>query len=274
MKRKRYSYSGRYQKKFHSSSFVILALTIILAVIIGDFFMTSRNSSQKNTSQPTEESSDANNSTSNNSIFRSKSDSSPSPTIVIDAGHGGPDPGKVSESGTLEKDINLQIALYLKEMLEAQNFNIVMTREEDKDLATETSQRKLSDIKERVKLMESSNPAVVISIHQNSYPDASVYGAQCFYPTESEAGKNLADIIQKQIITSTNQTKIREIKGNNDYYLLKNSPAPIVIVECGFLTNPEEEKLLLAEDYQRKMAWSIHLGILEYLNNTNASNPS
>ena len=140
-----------------------------------------------------------------------------------------------------------------------------MTRAEDKDLATETTKRKLSDIKERVKLMESSNADMVVSIHQNSYPDSDVYGAQCFYPTESEAGKNLASIIQNQIITSTKQTKIREIKANDDYYLLKNSPVPIVIVECGFLSNPNEEQLLLSESYQRNMAWSIYLGILQYL---------
>lgn len=190
----------------------------------------------------------------------------PATTIVIDAGHGGADPGKVSEAGTLEKDINLKIAYYLKEMLETQNINIIMTRTEDKDLATETSHRKLSDIKERVKLMENSNADIVISIHQNSYPKTDVYGAQCFYPTESEEGKTLAAIIQNQIIQSTNQTKIREIKPNNDYYLLKHSSTPIVIVECGFLTNPEEEQLLLSENYQREMAWAIHLGILQYLN--------
>ena len=98
-----------------------------------------------------------------------------------------------------------------------------------------------------------------------TYPDAEVYGAQCFYPTESEEGKKLAAIIQNQIITSTNQTKIREIKDNNDYYLLKHSSTPIVIVECGFLSNPAEEQLLLTDEYQHKMAWSIYLGTLQYL---------
>ena len=93
-----------------------------------------------------------------------------------------------------------------------------------------------------------------------------IYGAQCFYHTDSAEGKQLAAIIQNQIITSTNQTKIREIKSNNDYYLLKHSPVPTVIVECGFLSNPEEEKLLLTETYQRNIAWAIHLGILQYIN--------
>lgn len=192
--------------------------------------------------------------------------SSPSPTIIIDAGHGGKDPGKVGSSGTLEKDINLQIALYLKEILEAQDINIIMTRKEDKELTTNDTNRKISDMKERLSLIQKSNADLVISIHQNSYTTPEVYGAQCFYRTNSAEGEQLATIIQNQIITSTNQTKIRPIKENNDYYLLKHSPVPTVIVECGFLSNPEEEKLLLTEDYQRKMAWSIHFGILQYIN--------
>ena len=141
-----------------------------------------------------------------------------------------------------------------------------MTRIEDKDLSTTSANFKISDMKERIALIEKSNADLVISIHQNSYTDSKVYGAQCFYCTNSTEGEELASIIQKQIIASTNQTKIREIKSNNDYYLLKHSPIPTVIVECGFLSNPAEEKLLLTDEYQRKMAWAIHLGVLQYLN--------
>ena len=187
-------------------------------------------------------------------------------TILIDAGHGGRDPGKVGSAETLEKDINLKIAVYLKEILESQDLQVIMTREEDKDLATTSDNFKSSDMKERVALIQESNANLVISIHQNSYTDSDVYGAQCFYYTASNEGQKLASIIQNQIITSTNQTKIREIKDNNDYYLLKHSPLPTVIVECGFLSNPNEEQLLLTQEYQRKMAWAIHLGILRYLN--------
>lgn len=191
---------------------------------------------------------------------------SSSPTIIIDPGHGGKDPGKVGTKGTLEKDINLEIALYLKELLESQDTKVIMTRTEDKDLSTTTTNFKISDMKERVALLQQSNADLVISIHQNSYTDPKVYGAQCFYHTDSTEGEELASIIQHQIIVSTNQTKIREIKSNNDYYLLKHSHVPTVIVECGFLSNPEDEKLLLTDEYQRKMAWAIHLGILQYLN--------
>lgn len=187
-------------------------------------------------------------------------------TIIIDPGHGGKDPGKVGTTGTLEKDINLAIALYLKDMLENQDIKIIMTRDKDMDLSKTSSNRKISDMKERVALIQESNADLVVSIHQNSYTAPQVYGAQCFYRTASTEGEELASIIQNQIITSTNQTKIRTIKSNDDYYLLKHSSIPTVIVECGFLSNPEEEKLLLTDEYQRKMAWAIHLGILQYLN--------
>ena len=187
-------------------------------------------------------------------------------TILIDAGHGGRDPGKVGSSDTLEKDINLKIAFYLKELLEHQNIQVIMTREEDKDLAATSDNFKTSDMKKRISLIQESNADLVVSIHQNSYTTPDVYGAQCFYFTDSEEGKILASTIQKQIIISTNQTKVREIKNNSDYYLLKHSPLPTVIVECGFLSNPDEERLLLTKEYQRNMAWAIHLGILRYLN--------
>lgn len=188
------------------------------------------------------------------------------PVIIIDPGHGGRDPGKVGISETLEKEINLRIALYLKEILESQDIEVIMTREEDKDLSKTSTNFKTSDMKERVLLIQKSNADLVISIHQNSYTDPAVYGAQCFYYSTSQESKELASIIQNQIITSTNQTKIREIKSNNDYYLLKHSTLPTVIVECGFLSNLKEEQLLLTEEYQRKMAWAIHLGIFQYLN--------
>lgn len=189
---------------------------------------------------------------------------SSTPVIIIDAGHGGKDPGKVGTNKTLEKDINLKIALLLQDILTSQDIRVIMTRETDTDLSTTSDGWKMSDMKQRLSSIP-SNAAAVISIHQNSYTDPNIHGAQCFYHTPSEEGKKLAALLQQQIITSTAQTKLREIKGNTDYYLLKHSPAPTVIVECGFLSNPAEETLLLNEEYQRKMAWAIHLGILKYL---------
>ena len=188
------------------------------------------------------------------------------PVIVLDAGHGGSDPGKVGVGGTKEKDINLMIALRVQKLLEAQDIQVIMTREEDTQLSTSGSNWKLADMKKRISIITETKPDAVISIHQNSYTSPSVYGAQCFYYTYSEEGKSLADFLQKQIISSTNQTKLRQIKNNHEYYLLKHSTPPTVIVECGFLSNSQEEQLLLTPEYQEKMAWAIHLGILQFLN--------
>lgn len=184
--------------------------------------------------------------------------------VVIDAGHGGEDPGKIGTTGILEKDINLAIAMLLRELLESQDIQVFMTRDSDKDLSTDTTRFKISDMKHRIAFIQETHADLVISIHQNSYTDPKVYGAQCFYYTPSEEGKTLAALIQSQIISSTEQTKIREIKANDDYYLLKHSPVPTVIAECGFLSNPQEEQLLSDAAYERKMAWAIHLGILQY----------
>ncbi len=191
--------------------------------------------------------------------------SAEAPLVVIDAGHGGSDPGKVGVAGTLEKDINLEIARQLQAILEAQDVEVIMTRKEDTELAGTASGWKIADMKKRISIIEEAKPDVVISIHQNSYTSPDILGAQCFYYTNSQESARLAALLQKQIIQSTKQTKIREIKANSDYYLLKKSQPPTVIVECGFLSNPQEEQLLLSSSYQRKMAWAIHLGVLQFL---------
>ena len=201
------------------------------------------------------------------SVFNSgaSGSSSSKPVIILDAGHGGRDPGKVSEGGTLEKDINLAIALKVNKLLSSHSVDVILTRDSDTDLATTDTGHKMSDLKNRIDLIKKHTPTLVVSIHQNSYPDPSVIGAQCFYHKESEASRTLATLLQEQIISHTSQEKIREIKNNESYYILKESPATTAIVECGFLSSPEEEKLLLSEAYQNKLAWAIHLGILQYL---------
>ena len=138
------------------------------------------------------------------SVFgiRSATSSPQPPTILLDAGHGGRDPGKVSVQGVLEKDINLAIVMKIKQLLANHPVNVILTRKEDKDLSTTDTNYKNSDLDNRIRLIQEASPVLAVSIHQNSYPDADVYGAQCFYPTESEAGKNLASIIQNQIITA------------------------------------------------------------------------
>ena len=188
-------------------------------------------------------------------------------TVVIDAGHGGIDPGKVGINDALEKDINLSIALKLKKYLEQQDIRVVMTRETDMGLYEESdSNKKVRDMKNRLAIMEEIKPELVISIHQNSYPEESVSGMQVFYYETSTEGKRLAEIMQQTMIVSLKPQKERTAKANDTYYLLKKTSAPIVIVECGFLSNRAEAELLVSSDYQEKMAWAIHMGVLRYLN--------
>ena len=188
------------------------------------------------------------------------------PTIVLDAGHGGKDPGKVSEQGTLEKDINLSIVLKVKQLLSGHPVNVILTREDDRDLSTRESDYKISDLENRIQLIQEYSPVLAVSIHQNSYPDSSIDGAQVFYYTNSTDGKNLAALIQQELIRGADPSNHRKEKPNSSYYLLKNVSAPIVIVECGFLSNSEESKKLVDDTYQQTLAWTIHLGILQYLN--------
>ena len=187
--------------------------------------------------------------------------------IVIDPGHGGFDPGKVGVNDVLEKDINLSIAQKLQSLLEQNGILVVMTREEDKDLASENAaNRKNEDLRARVHLLQETSPVLMVSIHQNSYPEADVDGAQVFYYSGSEEGKLLGTIVQESLKSEIKDGNHRVAKANKDYYLLKKSVCPAVIVECGFLSNPKEAVLLATEEYQEKLAFAIHLGILEYIN--------
>lgn len=186
--------------------------------------------------------------------------------IVIDAGHGGFDPGKVGIHNELEKDINLEIALKLKKILEKNNFKVIMTREEDKGLYQEgDSNKKRTDMRKRVEIVNSSGAVLAISIHQNSYPQESVKGAQVFYHGESEEGKKLAGLVQQKIKETINDGNHRVEKANGSYYMLKKTECPIIIVECGFLSNSVEAQLLTQEAYQEKMACAIQLGISAFL---------
>ena len=189
------------------------------------------------------------------------------PVVVIDAGHGGKDPGKVGVNDALEKEINLQIALRLKNLLEQNDVIVVLTREEDKDLASDqATNRKNEDMRARAALISETNPVLMVSIHQNSYPEADVDGAQVFYYAGSESGKQLGTMIQNSLKSEIDDGNHRVAKANKDYYLLKKAICPAVIAECGFLSNPEEAALLVTEEYQEKLAFAIHLGIMEYIN--------
>lgn len=186
--------------------------------------------------------------------------------IVIDAGHGGTDPGKIGINGKKEKDINLQIAKELKKKLEKEGIEVVMTRESDEGLYNSSSRnKKVDDMKKRCKIIDEAKPVFTISIHQNSYPEEYVKGAQVFYYGQSQEGKELAEILQESMVQQLDKENHRTAKANESYYLLKKTESPTVIVECGFLSNSEEAKLLADKNYQKKVAEAIHTGIKKYL---------
>lgn len=189
------------------------------------------------------------------------------PTIIVDAGHGGRDPGKVGINGALEKDINLSIALKLKKLLEQNDYNVIMIREDDSGLYSESdSNKKAVDMRKRVDIINNSNAVLAISIHQNSFTQESIKGAQVFYYSNSREGKEFAEIMQKQLKGTLQDGNKRMAKANDSYYMLKKTQCPIVIVECGYLSNHTEAALLIDGNYQEKMAFAIHLGLLSYLN--------
>ncbi len=187
-------------------------------------------------------------------------------TVVIDAGHGGNDPGKIGVDDSLEKDLNLIIAKKVQKILEQQGITVVMTRETDAGLYEEqTSNKKVQDMKNRCALINETRPDCVVSIHQNSYHEEYVNGAQVFYYGTSQEGQKLAEILQEKLVSYVDPENHRQAKANESYYLLKKTEVPIVIVECGFLSNWEEAKKLQEDSYQNQIAWAVAMGILSYL---------
>lgn len=179
--------------------------------------------------------------------------------IVIDPGHGGEDPGKVGVNEVLEKDLNLVIAKKVQNLLKDTDIKIVMTREDD-DVPT----AKKKDLEQRIELINKTDPNLVVCIHQNSYTSPSIKGAQVFYYTPSKEGKEAASIVQAEL-RELDATNKRVIKANDTYYMLKYSKPPTIIVECGFLTNPEEAEKLTKEEYQDELAFAICEGIIKWL---------
>lgn len=186
--------------------------------------------------------------------------------IVVDVGHGGFDSGKIGIHGELEKNVNLQIALKLKKILEDDGMSVIMTREDDQGLYDENaSNKKVQDLQRRCDLINDKKPTLTVSIHQNSYTSPEIKGAQVFYYTTSIESKKLAEIMQASLIDNVDPDNHREAKSNDSYYILKKTSSPIIIVECGFLSNPEEAKKLSDETYQQKISEAIRIGIREYL---------
>lgn len=191
------------------------------------------------------------------------------PTVIIDAGHGGFDGGATAVDGTVEKDINLQIALKTARLLRLNGFDVIMTRSEDTgtedDESVAIAKRKKSDLTNRLQIMKDNPDAVFVSIHLNKFTTSAANGAQVFYTKNRKEAFCLAQSLQQSIKTLLQPQNDRVVKqGTNSTFLLKNAVVPTVIVECGFLSNKAELEKLKSEDYQSQMAFAVVCGITDY----------
>ncbi len=187
-------------------------------------------------------------------------------TVVIDAGHGGIDGGSVGKSlGAIESELNLAYAKNLAKQLNSMGINTILTRSNEEGLYDINAKSlKKSDMKKRKEIIENANPTLVVSIHMNSFSSPRARGAQTFYKKGNEQGQQLAQSIQNQLKTNIEYGKSSSKIG--DYYILNCTNIPSVLVECGFLSNPDDEKLIVSNDYQNKICYSILSGIIAFLN--------
>ena len=189
--------------------------------------------------------------------------------IIIDAGHGTPDEGAESNNGVTEADINLKIALKLQSLLEQSGAEVILTRSDENaiyDLDKKTlREKKVSDIHNRVKIGNSSSADIFVSIHLNKIPQSQYWGWQCFY-NQNKRSKELAESLQNNLNEAMQKENKRVAMKLDTIYIMKNVEIPISIVECGFLSNEEEEKALQQDGYQNKLAWGIYNGIMDYFN--------
>lgn len=195
------------------------------------------------------------------------------PVIILDAGHGGIDSGCLSVNGTEEKDINLSILLKLRGMLESTGFKVTVTRDTDRSIhdtgVSGLGNQKKSDMENRLKIINSEDNAVFVSIHQNQFTDPKYYGAQMFYPMESPESERLAAILQQNFVNYLQPENTRETKPVGDeIYLLHNAECPAVMAECGFLSNPEEAAKLETEEYRSEVAFTIYKSLCDYIFDT------
>lgn len=194
------------------------------------------------------------------------------PTIIIDAGHGGEDGGAQGATGVLEKDVNLSIAKTLKQMFISSGFKVEMTRDDDISIYDSTAetlrQKKVSDLRNRLKIINSNENGVLISVHQNKFTDSKYSGAQVFYAQKNQLSRELAEQMKRSITGLLQPDNTREIKPcNKNIFLLWESNIPSVVVECGFLSNLEEEAKLKDPNYQRQIAFAIYCGFLQFWKN-------
>lgn len=186
------------------------------------------------------------------------------PTIIIDPGHGGED-GGATVNNILEKNINLSIAIKLKDIFESNGFSVIMTRDTDSDLSDNNTNKKFSDLNKRVSIFNSSLNNIVISIHQNKFTNSKYRGAQVFYSDNNENSKTFAECISMSINNLLQPYNNRQTKlAGSEIFILDKTDVPAVLVECGFLSNAEDISLVTDENYQTKLAFTIYLGFLDY----------
>lgn len=191
--------------------------------------------------------------------------------ILIDPGHGGVDQGASGDMKIGEAPINLAISKKLMSFLEGSGFEVEMTRYDDSGLYTELSStiraKKNEDLKNRVELINNSNADLVISIHLNSFPQKQYYGAHVFYQKSNEVTTKLAaDTIQESMKNILDKSNARVPQIKKDIKIMDNTTVPVILIECGFLSNNNEERKLISDDYQEKTSWAIYTGILKYWN--------
>ncbi len=191
------------------------------------------------------------------------------PTVVIDAGHGGEDGGAVGINGCIEKELNLEIALILRDLLEISGINVKMTRTEDIMLydAATPGKKKIQDLRRRVEIGEESEDSLTVSIHMNTYPSSKYNGAQVYYSPNHSESKELAETVQGHIKAYLQPENSRQIKESTSaIYLLHNIKNPAILVECGFISNQSEAELLCTDSYRHKVALTIYSAIIDHLN--------
>ena len=189
--------------------------------------------------------------------------------VIIDAGHGEPDGGTVGSLGILEKDLNLAVSHFLQGYLEQSGTEVLMTRADDDGIYDAESktirQKKRSDLKNRQDMVQKSDADLLVSIHMNHFSDSKYSGPQVFYSTNHSASKVVAETVQSELNSVLNPPEPRVVKpAGKEIYLLKSVNLPAVLVECGFLSNMREEKLLVDEAYQKKVAWAIYCSVVKY----------
>ena len=190
--------------------------------------------------------------------------------IVIDAGHGGIDGGATSCTGVLESHINLEIALRLEDIFHLLGYDTVMIRKTDESIYTQGSTiaaQKVSDLKERVRITNETEGAILISLHQNTYSDSRYRGAQVFYAKQEDSQK-MAQALQQNLVAILNPGSQRKSRSAKGVYLMEHISCPGILIECGFLTNPEEEVLLRSDEYQINLCAVIAATVSSYLDNT------